>query len=308
MSFTPLRTARRSTVIGWVAAVGLVLVLVAWVLLRSVGAGVGWPEAALLGVVEGITEYLPVSSTGHLTVLSELMWPGADPGVRAALDSYVIVIQAGAIIAVFGLYYRYFVDMVRGLFQKGPGRRLAVALLAAFVPAAVVGLVLGDWVKANLFGLAPIAWAWIVGGVAILVIERRFSRRDGDDLEALGVGRGLLVGAAQVLALWPGTSRSLDTILGGRAVGLSTRTAVEFSFLLGAVTLLAASGYEAVGNLGRIMDQVGAGPAVVGFVFATVAAAFSVKWLVSFLTRRSLEVFGWYRIIIGAGALFYVAV
>lgn len=288
-------------------AVGaLIVVGLALIGLGRDSSEIGWAGTAVLGLVEGVTEYLPVSSTGHLAVASLLVWPDAGSTQRAALDSYVIVIQAGAIAAVVGLYWRRFVDAVAGVAHRGPGRRLAVGLVVGFVPAAVTGLLLGALVKERLFGLAPIAWAWVVGGVIILLVERHPWRDDGADLEDLQPKQAGLIGWAQVLALWPGTSRSLVTILGGRAAGLSTGAAVEFSFLLGAVTLFAASAYEAVGNLDSIGSTIGVGPALVGFVVATASAAVVAKWLVAFLARHSLAVFGWYRILLGIAALLFL--
>ena len=298
---------RRRRLIQASTVVFLALGGVALIVTFSGSGEVGWVGAVVLGLVEGVTEYLPVSSTGHLAVTSLLVWPDADSSPRAALDSYVIVIQAGAIAAVIGLYWRRFVDAVAGVAHRGPGRRLAVGLVVGFVPAALTGLLLGALVKERLFGLAPIAWAWVVGGVIILLVERHPWRDDGVDLEDLQPRQAGLIGLAQVLALWPGTSRSLVTILGGRAAGLSTGASVEFSFLLGAVTLFAASAYEAVGNLGSIGSTIGVGPALVGFGVATASAAVVAKWLVAFLARHSLAVFGWYRILLGITVLAFFA-
>ncbi len=256
--------------------------------------------ALLLGIIEGITEYLPVSSTGHLAVASLLLIPDADEATRAALDSYVIVIQGGAIVAVLLVYFGRVRQALAGAVGRDPeGRKLFVALIVAFLPAVAAGLLLGELVKDRLFGLAPIAWAWIVGGVVILVTERLLPDRDGLDISAVGPRRALIIGCAQVLAMWPGTSRSLATILGGRVVGLSTVSAVEFSFLLGVVTLGAAASYEALGGAGAVITELGLTPAVVGFVAATVSAIIAVRWLIAYLSKHSLAIFGWYRIVIG---------
>lgn len=279
-----------------------------WLALVDAGPGeVGWSGAALLGLIEGITEYLPVSSTGHLAVAADLRWPGADAPLRSALDSYLIVIQAGAIVAVFGLYWRRFRDMLTGLVAGGEGRHLAVAMVVAFIPSGLAGLLLADTIKERLFGLVPVAWAWLAGGALILWVERVRPLRDQRfDLGDLTLRRALLIGLAQILALWPGVSRSLVTILGGRAVGLTTRAAVEFSFLLGAATLLVASVYEGAGNLDSILADIGAGPALLGFGVATLSAALAARWLVSYLARHSLAVFGWYRIAIGVVTLLFL--
>ena len=296
------RRLLQTAVVGAVVVIGLASSLV-----RRDSSEVGWAGAGMLGLVEGVTEYLPVSSTGHLAVTSLLMWPDAEASQRTALDSYVVVIQAGAIAAVLVMYWRRFLDAVAGVAQGGSGRRLAVSLVVGFVPAAVTGFLFGGLVKDELFGLAPIAWAWVVGGVVILVMERRTWRPDTVEIEDLEPRQAGLIGLAQVLALWPGTSRSLVTILGGRAAGLSNRAAVEFSFLLGAVTLLAASAYEATGSIDRIRSTIGLGPSLVGFLVATASAAVTARWLVDYLARRSLAVFGWYRIVLGLTVLLVLA-
>lgn len=256
--------------------------------------------ALLLGIIEGVTEYLPVSSTGHLTVASLLLVPDADDAVRSALDSYVIVIQGGAIIAVLLVYFHRVRQALAGAVGRDPeGRKLLIALIVAFLPAVAAGLLLGDLVKERLFGLAPIAWAWLVGGVLILVTDRLLPDRDGLEISAVGPRRALLIGGAQVLAMWPGTSRSLVTILGGRMVGLSTVAAVEFSFLLGVVTLSAAAAYEAFGGAAEVITELGVLPTIVGIVAATVSAVIAVRWLIAYLSKHSLAIFGWYRIAIG---------
>ena len=244
--------ATRSPAIAWSLA-AFVTGLVFLSILASDSNDVGWAGVALLGLVEGITEYLPVSSTGHLAAITELVWPGT---TTESLDSYLIVIQAGAILAVLGLYWRRFKDIAVGLVSGGAGRRIALGLLVAFIPAALAGLVLGDVIKDRLFALVPIAAAWIAGGLVILWVEYRARLRGADPLETIELRRAGLIGLVQVLALWPGTSRSLATIVGGRLAGLSTAAAVEFSFLLGSVTLLAASVYEGAGNFDGIISDI----------------------------------------------------
>lgn len=264
-------------------------------------------EALLLGLVEGITEYLPVSSTGHLLVVSRLL------GIREseAADAYAIVIQAGAIAAVLGLYRHRVGSMLRGIVGRhAEGRRLLGVLVAAFLPAALLGFLLGDAIKSRLFEVVPVAVAWIVGGLAILAFSR-FGRTGDRGIEQLTIRDGLVIGVAQALALWPGTSRSLVAILGGLLIGLSIVAAVEFSFLLGLVTLGAATAYEASQRGGIIIESFGVAAPLVGFVAAAVSAATAVRWLVSYLEQQRLAVFGWYRItiallvigLVGAGVL-----
>jgi undecaprenyl-diphosphatase len=255
-------------------------------------------KGVVLGLVEGITEFLPVSSTGHLTVVARLLDLQSD-----AVDSYIVVVQLGAIAAVLALYRRRIatlVDAVLHLRRPGDGRRLLVALAVAFVPAAITGAVLGDAIQDRLFGVGPVAIAWAVGGVAILVVARR--RIGGSrPIEATTARDGLVIGLAQVLALWPGTSRSLVTILAAVAIGLSLPAAVEFSFLLGFATLTAATGYELVRTGPDIVDAFGYGVPMVGVVVAFVAALASIRWMVGFLQSRSLAAFGVYRL--GAAAV-----
>lgn len=253
-----------------------------------------WWEALVLGLVEGLTEYLPVSSTGHLLLaMRALGIPQGD-----AADAYAICIQGGAIAAVLGLYRARALEVCRGVLGRSPqGARLARNLVAAFLPAALVGLLLGGRIREHLFGLGPIALAWAVGGAAILFASRGGRDREGGAaLEDLGLRQSLLVGVLQVLALWPGTSRSLVTILGGRLAGLSLRAAVEFSFLLGVVTLLAATGYEAWRGGAAMLEHFGPVALILGFAVAWASAVLSVRWLVTWLGRHGLAIFGWYRL------------
>jgi undecaprenyl-diphosphatase len=257
----------------------------------------GW-QSVVLGVVEGLTEYLPVSSTGHLLLAERAMGiPKSD-----ALDAYAVCIQAGAILAVLGLYAGRVKQMTLGLAGRDPkGLRLLVNLVAGVAPAVVLGVLLEKKIKALLFGLWPVTAAWCVGGVAILLIARwmRKARPDaatGTGLDDLAWRSALLVGLIQCVAMWPGTSRSLVTILGGVLVGLSLPAAVEFSFLLGVVTLTGAAGKDAVEHGSRIIAEIGWGNAILGIAVAAVSAAAAVKWMVSYLRNHSLAVFGWYRI------------
>ncbi len=259
-------------------------------------------DAVILGVVEGLTEYLPVSSTGHLLLATEILGLTDTEQEKAAADAYVIVIQVGAIIAVLVLYWRRVWSMVLGILGRDPaGRRVAVALIASVIPAVVIGVLGEQLLKDYLFDLWPITAAWLVGGVVILAVSRHDVRsghdsNEGDALEQLTARRALIIGLLQCVAMWPGVSRSLITILGGRLVGLSTQAAVEYSFLLGLVTLTGASVYETAKEGGAIIDTLGVVAPVVGIVAAFVAAALSIKWMVGYLNRHSLAIFGWYRI------------
>jgi undecaprenyl-diphosphatase len=263
------------------------------------------PEAILLGVVEGLTEYLPISSTGHLTVTQQLLGLTDTDAAKDAADAYAIAIQAGAILAVLGLYHRRIVTALLAVAGRGPdpvgGRRLAVAIVAGFLPAAIVGFLLGDTIKDHLFGVWPVIAAWFVGGVVILAWPPVGGRK-GRALEAITFRDGLIIGVVQVLALWPGVSRSLAVILAAVTVGLSIEASVEFAFLLGLVTLGAATLYETLDKGGTIVDQFGISAPIVGFVAAFLSAAAAVVWMVSYVQRRGIAIFGWYRIAIAAVA------
>lgn len=270
-------------------------------------------QAVVLGLVEGITEYLPVSSTGHLILASGLMGLGDTPESKRAIDAFNIIVQGGAILAVLGLYWPSVKRMVMGLLGRdSQGLGLFINLCAAFAPAAVLGKLLDDWIEARLFHPGPVLAAVLLGGVYMLVMQLWGSGRlstprvairektiyDVTPLEAFSIG------LLQCIAMWPGTSRSMMTITGGMLVGLRPRQAAEFSFLLGLPTLTAATGYKLLKNLAHarasgtenLFEQLGALPCLIGIVVAAVSAAVAVKWLVGFLTRHGLAAFGWYRI------------
>jgi undecaprenyl-diphosphatase len=276
------------------------VVLVAFAWMEAGDDRMSPAEALLIGVVEGVTEFLPISSTGHLTVTNELLGLTGTPESEAAADAYAIAIQAGAIVAVLGIYRARVTTAVLAMAGKGPdvdaGRRLLAALIGGFVPAAVIGLIFEDFIKSRLFGIWPVVAAWIVGGVVILLWKRDDGHRP---LESLGLREGLIIGCAQALAMWPGTSRSLVTILAALALGYTVSAAVEFAFLLGLVTLGAATVYEALGSAGIIVEQFGVVAPLLGFAAAFVSAAIAVKWMVAYLQTKSLAIFGWYRIGIG---------
>jgi len=263
-----------------------------------------WWQAMLLGIVEGITEYLPVSSTGHLLLTQRLL---RIPASEAA-DAYAICIQAGAILAVLGLYWPQVKKMLLGLLGKEPaGLRLAVNIVVAFLPAAVIGVLFDKKIEEYLFGLWPITAAWFVGGLAILAVSRwrrmhRTGAHEGGGLASLTIPMALTVGFAQCLAMWPGTSRSLVTILAGILVGLNLGAAVEFSFLLGVVTLTAATAFKALHGGAAMVEAYGWPIMLLGFGFATVSAAVAVKWMVTYLQRHSLAIFGYYRLVLAAVA------
>ncbi len=265
-----------------------------------------WWKAALLGVIEGVTEYLPISSTGHLLVASDLLGLGTTEADIAAANTYAIAIQFGAILAVAGLFWTRFRDMVLGLFGRSEsGRHLLIVLVIAFAPAAVLGFLFDSVIEEALFAPWPIVAAWFVGGVGILALEqfgliprRSEVRSDGKDpLIAITYRQALIIGLAQTVAMWPGTSRSLMAILGALLVGVGMAAAVEFSFLLGFVTLSAASFYSLLTDGGALIDQFGIVDPLIGLLFAFVSAVIAIKWMVGYLQQHSLAIFGWYRIV-----------
>jgi undecaprenyl-diphosphatase len=267
-------------------------------------------KAAVLGLVEGITEYLPISSTGHLIVAERILDIGQHKSTKDAADTYTITIQAGAILAVLVLFWSRIVEMFRGLTGKDEqGRNLLVAMIVAFIPAAIVGVGLEKPIKDRLFGTWPVILAWIVGGVVILVVAKPlFDRaRHGYAIEAVTLRAALIIGLAQVLAVWPGTSRSLVTIVAALAVGMTMSAAVEFSFLLGVLTLGAATAYDTLKHGKEMFDTYGVTNPVIGFVVAFVAAFFAVKWLVRYLQRHGIAIFGRYRIGIAALVIILIA-
>lgn len=265
-------------------------------------------DALILGIVEGLTEYLPVSSTGHLILAQRAL------GIEdtAASKAYAICIQAGAILAVLGVFARRVGQMLRGLVGKDPqGLRLALLLLAAFVPTAVIALRTKKTIDEHLLYLWPITIAWFVGGVVLLVFSalprfRPDALMKGKSVLELSWAAAVFIGLAQCLGLCPGTSRSLVTILGGLLVGLSMEAALEFSFLLGVVTLSAATGYEAMRHGHDMLRAYSVASLAVGFVTAAISAALAVAWMLHYLRRSGMAVFGWYRIalaIVVAGLL-----
>lgn len=261
------------------------------------------PKAAVLGVVEGVTEYLPVSSTGHLLITERIIDVGQRADEKAATDTYTVVIQLGAILAVLGIFRRRFALMIHGILGRSEeGRNLVRSLALAFLPAVVLALGLQGPIKDRLLQPWPVVGAWLVGGVVILLFSWRRSqfRTKFTSLSSIPWQVAVGIGLAQALSLWPGTSRSLVTILAALALGVSLTVAVEFSFLLGFLTLSAATGYELLKDGSTLIDRFGIVNPLIGIAVAGAAAFISVKWMVTYLERHPMTVFGWYRIGIGA--------
>jgi undecaprenyl-diphosphatase len=263
------------------------------------GGFMNWWQSIIIGVVEGLTEYLPVSSTGHILLAQRAM--GLED--NDASKAFAIVVQAGAILAVLGLYFSKAWSMAQGLVGRNPaGVLLLRNVLLAFLPAAFAGLFLEKRIDALLTGLWPTVASWLVGGVAILAVawfKRNAapgSRNAGTGMEAITPRIALTIGVLQCVAMWPGTSRSLMTIVAGLLCGLNMLAAVEFSFLLGMVTLTAAAGYKFLKHHDVLMANYSIGSMILGCFAAWLSAFLAVKWMVGFLQRRGLQPFGWYRI------------
>ena len=254
--------------------------------------------ALLLGLVEGITEFLPVSSTGHLIVAGSLLGYTGDQA-----KVFEVVIQSGAILAVCWEFRARLWGVARGLGRDARANRFVLHLFIAFLPAAVLGLAFNKAIKSVLFAPVPVACAFVVGAFVILWAERRQRTRPEtvriDDVDAMRWTDALKVGCAQALALVPGTSRSGATIIGGMLFGMSRKAATEFSFFLAIPTLFAACGYEALKN--RHLLAAADLPAFgVGFAAAFVSAFVCVRWLIRYVSHHDFTPFAWYRIAFGA--------
>ncbi|MBV2234513.1 MAG: undecaprenyl-diphosphate phosphatase [Sterolibacterium sp.] len=250
-------------------------------------------NALILGIVEGLTEFLPISSTGHLILVGDLLKFNDDRG-----KVFEIVIQFAAILAVIWEFRSKIAHVVLGLKTEASAQRFALNLLIAFLPAAVFGLLFGKLVKAHLFQPVPVALAFIVGGVLILWAEKRDHVIRVESVDDLSFGDALKVGLAQCLALIPGTSRSGATIIGGLLFGLSRKAATEFSFFLAIPTLTAATFYEIYKERALFsMDDLGMFS--VGFTASFISAFFCVRWLLRFISTHDFTPFAWYRIAFG---------
>ncbi len=251
-------------------------------------------KALVLGVVEGLTEFLPVSSTGHLILVGELLDFNDAKG-----KVFEIVIQSGAILAVCWEYRVRLWGVAAGLGQRNrTAWRFVINLLVAFLPAAVLGLLFASAIKAHLFYPVPVALALIVGGLLILWAERREHRIRVHDVDDMTWRDALKIGFAQSLALIPGTSRSGATIIGGLLFGLSRRVATEFSFFLAIPTLLAATLYDLVKHR-DLLEAADLPMFGVGFVASFISAFIAVRGLLRFISRHDFTVFAWYRIVFG---------
>jgi undecaprenyl-diphosphatase len=260
-------------------------------------------DSVILGIVEGLTEFLPVSSTGHLIIVSDLLGDNGEKG-----KVFDIVIQLGAILAVCWEFRARLMKAFSGIASDPVQQRFALNLFVAFLPAAIVGLAFQKAIKAHLFNPTSVAIALIVGALAIFVIERWYVKLASvprvNSVDDITWQDALKVGLAQVLALIPGTSRSGATIMGGMVFGLSRPVATEFSFFLAIPIMFAATGYELFKNR-ALLTADDLTSIAVGFVVSFVFALIAVKGLIRYVMRHDFKVFAWYRIALGIAVLVY---
>ncbi|EIP97533.1 putative bacitracin resistance protein [Opitutaceae bacterium TAV1] len=287
-------------------------------------------DAIVLGIVEGVTEYLPVSSTGHLVIANhfldlestvplydgegQMLWakkpspkhPEGEPlTIKAAADAYAVIIQAGAIAAVGLIYWRRLLQIARGLFGNSPdGVRLLRNIVLACIPPGLAGLLLGDFIDSHLFSIRTVAWALVAGSVLMVAAEwwrkrqpRRIVEYTGEDLKA---GQALFIGFAQCLALWPGMSRSMVTMVAGYFTGMRPARSAEFSFLAGFALLSAAALYKSWKAGPAVIEVFGWSNTLLGMLVATIAAVIAIKGFVGYLSRHGLGIFAIYRLALAA--------
>lgn len=262
-------------------------------------------DAIVLGIVEGFSEFLPISSTGHLILTSHLLGLDAKPEIKAGIDAFNIVIQSGALLAVFGIYWGHVKTITQGILKKNSqGQTLALNLLTAFLPAVFVGLSLGSWIKARLFGPMPVIIALFIGGVFMIILEQLRRKKYLSRLQnpltihELTLRNAFVIGIFQCIAMWPGTSRSMITMVAALLIGCSPVAAAEFSFLLALPTLGAATAYDFLKHGKDILTVAGSSGLCLGFAFSFLVAWVSVKGFISFIARFGMSAFGWYRIAI----------
>ena len=263
-------------------------------------------KAAVMGVVEGLTEFLPISSTGHLILTGSLLNFTGD-----MVKVFEIAIQTGAMFAVVWQYRQRLADTVRGITSQAQAQRFALNVLVAFMPAVVFGLLLGSTIKKHVFSPVPVALAFVVGGLLILWIEARHKRLYGamdlaggrrarvETVDDMTVADALKVGLLQCLALVPGTSRSGATIMGALVLGFSRKAATEFSFFLGIPTLMGAGAYS-IWKQRQFLSVADVPVFAVGTVFAFFSALLCIRWLIRYVSTHDFTVFAWYRIVFGA--------
>ncbi|MEI4195974.1 undecaprenyl-diphosphate phosphatase [Roseovarius sp. E0-M6] len=253
--------------------------------------------AALLGLIEGLTEFIPVSSTGHLLLSSHFI------GFESPAHTFEVVIQLGAVLAILSVYSAKLWQVARDMPHDPAARRFVLSILVAFFPALVIGVLAHGFIKTVLFETPSlIAVMLILGGIVLLFVDRFAPEPQHDDATRLPLHVALIVGFFQCLAMIPGTSRSGATIVGALLMGVNKRAAAEFSFFLSMPTMAGAFAYDLWKNR-DVLDLSAMGDIVVGFIVAFISAVFVVKWLLDFVSRHGYALFGWWRIAVGSIAL-----
>jgi undecaprenyl-diphosphatase len=259
-------------------------------------------DVLLLGIVEGLTEFLPVSSTGHLLLAAELLHWDGPPG-----KVFEIVIQLGAILAICWLYRERLLRAAFGMFGGGDEFRFAMNIAIAVVPALIVGALLHDFIKETLFNPWVAAVSLIVGGIAIIYVERNAPRPRQRDIETMSPALALGIGCCQVLSVIPGVSRAGATIMGAMMLGTERRTATEFSFFLAIPTMVAATAYDVYKGRNDLSFN-DAAVIGLGFVVSFIVALVVVRWFIGYVSRQTFIPFAWYRIVVGAAALVWLLI
>ncbi|MDN5300960.1 MAG: undecaprenyl-diphosphatase [Thermoanaerobacteraceae bacterium] len=251
-------------------------------------------KAFIMGIVEGLTEFLPISSTGHLIIVGDLIgFKGSSFNVM-----FEIVIQLGAILAVVFYYRKKIFDSILNILPGRWGFNLWFKMFIAFIPSAVIGVLLNNYIEAHLFSSFTVAIALVLGGILMILVENIFGRYGMDDMDNTSIGQSFLIGVAQCLSLFPGMSRSASTIMGGLVAGLSARAAAEFSFFLAIPTMFAAtifSLHKGISSMTPLEWQA----LGVGFLMSFIVALFAVDKFLSYLGKHSLKSFAYYRIVVG---------
>lgn len=256
-----------------------------------------WLVAAFLGFIEGLTEFIPVSSTGHLLLVGHFL------GFESAENVFEVVIQLGAVLAILTIYSAKLLKVVVDAPHDPAARRFILSILIAFAPAVFVGVLAHDFIKTVLFETPMlIAVNLVVGGVILLFVDRVVPEPKIDDAMRVPLGKALTIGVIQCLAMIPGVSRSGATIVGSLSLGLSKRAAAEFSFFLSMPTMAGAFAYDLYKSRDAL-DANAMGEIAVGFVMAFISAVLVVKWLLGYVSRNGYALFGWWRIIVGGLAI-----
>jgi undecaprenyl-diphosphatase len=257
-------------------------------------------KAIIMGIVEGITEFLPISSTGHMIIVGHLINFKEPLYAKAYVDMFEVVIQLGAILAIVVLYWDKISKSLRNLKPGAWGFKLWLNIFVAFLPSAVVGLLIHKIIQQKLFGPVPVIAAMIFGGLLLIVIENRYRKKFRiRNIEEVNLGQAFKIGCFQCLSLWPGMSRSASTIMGAWISGLNSVAAAEFSFFLAIPTMVAASGLELVGANYNDITSMQIIALAIGFIVSFIVALLVVEKFVGFLKKKPMRVFAVYRIVMG---------